>query len=269
MKAMIFAAGLGTRLYPITKDRPKAMAEVNGITLLEHNIRFIAAQGFDEIIVNVHHFADKVIDFLKLKNNFGLHIEVSYEKELLDTAGGLAKAAGFFDNEDFLLYNVDVVSNIDLKKMLAHHQQNKAIATLAIRQRETSRYLLFDKNHHLAGWRNKSTGEEILVGREGSSEDFVGTHGLSGDLVGTHGRASQQEPQGRAHLRDFAFSGIHIISPKMLPLLGEIRKHSLTPFYLEIAKENTIAGYEHNDDSWFDCGKPETLKQAENYLKNN
>jgi NDP-sugar pyrophosphorylase family protein len=238
MKAMIFAAGLGTRLYPITKDRPKAMAEVNGITLLEHNIRFIAAQGFDEIIVNIHHFADKVIDFLKSKNNFGLNIEVSYEKELLDTAGGLAKAADFFDDEDFLLYNVDVVSNIDLRKMLAHHQQNKAIATLAIRQRETSRYLLFDENHHLAGWRNKSTGEEIVVRAKG---DFS----------------------------EFAFSGIHIISPKMLPLLGDIRKHSLTPFYLEIAKENTIAGYEHNDDSWFDCGKPETLKQAENYLKNN
>ena len=238
MKAMIFAAGLGTRLYPITKDRPKAMAEVNGITLLEHNIHFIAAQGFDEIIVNVHHFADKVIDFLKAKNNFGLQIEVSYEKELLDTAGGLAKAADFFDDEDFLLYNVDVVSNIDLQKMLAHHQQNKAIATLAIRQRETSRYLLFDENHHLAGWRNKSTGDSILVGA-----------------------------YGRTPLRELAFSGIHIISPKMLPLLGEIRKHSLTPFYLEIAKENTIAGYEHNNDAWFDCGKPETLKQAENYLK--
>jgi len=259
MKAMIFAAGLGTRLYPITKDRPKAMAEVNGITLLEHNIRFIAAQGFDEIIVNVHHFADKVIDFLKAKNNFGLQIEVSYEKELLDTAGGLAKAADFFDDEDFLLYNVDVVSNIDLQKMLAHHQQNKAIASLAIRQRETSRYLLFDENHHLAGWRNKSTGEEIVVGPQGLSGGIVETHGL--DIVGTHGRASLK--------REFAFSGIHIISPKMLPLLGDIRKHSLTPFYLEIAKENTIAGYEHNDDSWFDCGKPETLKQAENYLKNN
>jgi NDP-sugar pyrophosphorylase family protein len=235
MKAMIFAAGLGTRLYPITKDRPKAMAEVNGITLLEHNIRFIAAQGFDEIIVNVHHFADKVIDFLKSKNNFGLRIEVSYEKELLDTAGGLAKAASFFDDKDFLLYNVDVVSNIDIQKMLAHHQQNKAIATLAIRQRETSRYLLFDENNHLAGWRNKTTGEEIVVRTKG---DFS----------------------------EYAFSGIHIISPKMLPLLGDIRKHSLTPFYLEIAKENTIAGYEHNTDAWFDCGKPETLAQAANYL---
>ena len=236
MKAMIFAAGLGTRLYPITKDRPKALAEVNGITLLEHNIRFIAAQGFDEIIVNVHHFADKVIDFLESKNNFDLKIEVSHEKELLDTAGGLAKAVDFFDDEDFLLYNVDVVSNIDLRKMLAHHQQNKAIATLAIRQRETSRYLLFDENYHLAGWCNKSTGDEILVGMD------------------------------HAHLRDFAFSGIHIISPKMLPLLGEIRKHSLTPFYLEIAKSNIIAGYEHNADAWFDCGKPETLAQAANYL---
>jgi NDP-sugar pyrophosphorylase family protein len=153
----------------------------------------------------------------------------------LDTAGGLAKAASFFDDEDFLLYNVDVVSNIDIQKMLAHHQQNKAIATLAIRQRESSRYLLFDENNHLAGWRNKTTGEEIVVRTKG---DFS----------------------------EYAFSGIHIISPKMLPLLGDIRKHSLTPFYLEIAKENTIAGYEHNTDAWFDCGKPETLAQAANYL---
>ncbi len=245
---MIFAAGLGTRLYPITKDRPKAMAEVNGITLLEHNIRFIAAQGFDEIIVNVHHFADKVIDFLESQNNFGLKIEVSYEKELLDTAGGLTKAAVFFDDEDFLLYNVDVVSNIDLQKMLAHHQQNKAIATLAIRQRETSRYLLFDENQHLAGWRNKSTGEELLVS--------------------TRSRAPQRETTtDSVSLREFAFSGIHIISPQMLPLLGKVRKHSLTPFYLEIAIEHTIAGYVHNDDAWFDCGKPETLEQASNYLK--
>ncbi len=234
---MIFAAGLGTRLYPITKDRPKAMAEVNGVTLLEHNIRFIAAQGFNDIIVNVHHFADKVIGFLKSNSNFGLNIEVSFENELLDTAGGLAKAASFFDTKDFLLYNVDVVSNIDLQKMLAHHQQNKAIATLAIRQRDTSRYLLFDKNKHLVGWRNKLTGDEI----------HLGAH--------------------KGEFREFAFSGIHIISPKMLPLLGEIRKHSLTPFYLDIAKENTIAAYAHNDDYWFDCGKPETLAQAAKYLK--
>jgi len=241
MKAMVFAAGLGTRLYPITKDRPKALAEVNRITLLEHNIRFIAEQGFDEIIVNVHHFADKVIDFLKSKNNFGLQIEVSYEEELLDTAGGLAKAADFFDDEDFLLYNVDVVSNINLQDMLIHHQKNSAIATLAVRDRKTSRYLLFDEKTHLAGWRNKNTGEEILIGEKSYVEN----------------------------LHEFAFSGIHIISPKMLPLLGEVRKHSLTPFYLEIAKQNTIAAYEHNNDSWFDCGKPETLAQAANYLKIN
>ncbi|MCK5856975.1 MAG: nucleotidyltransferase family protein [Bacteroidales bacterium] len=238
MKAMIFAAGLGTRLYPITKDRPKAMAEVNGITLLEHNIRFIAAQGFDEIIINVHHFSEKVIDFLKSKNNFGLKIEISREIDLLDTAGGLAKAASFFDHEDFLLYNVDVVSNIDLQAMLAFHQQQNAIATLALRQRETSRYLLFDKQNHLAGWRNKSTNDEILCGISSSNG-----------------------------LQEFAFSGIHIISPQLLPLLGVIRKHSLTPFYLDVAKEKIIAGYEHTDDIWFDCGKPETLAQASEYLK--
>ena len=238
MKAMIFAAGLGTRLYPITKDRPKALAEVNGLTLLEYNIRFIAAQGFDKIIINVHHYADKLIDFLKVNHNFGLPIELSYEQELLDTAGGLAKVAGFFDDEDFLLYNVDVISSIDLRKMLVHHQQTKALATLAIRQRPTSRYLLFDENMHLAGWRNKSTGDEILVKNYAEDDE----------------------------LSEFAFSGIHILSPKILPLLGEVRKHSLTPFYLEIAKDNILAGYEHNEDTWFDCGKPETLKQAENYL---
>ena len=248
MKAMIFAAGLGTRLYPITKNRPKAMAEVNGRTLLEHNIRFVAAQGFDEIIVNVHHFADKVIDFLKAKSNFGLNIEISYEKDLLDTAGGLTKVAPFFDEEDFLIYNVDVISNIDLKKMLIQHKENNALATLAIRNRATSRYLLFDKKNHLAGWRNKSTGDEILVR--------------------THGSGAQLESSSdRVSLGEFAFSGIHIISPRMLPLLGEVRKHSLTPFYLEIAKEHTICGYPHNKDAWFDCGKPETLAQAEAYLK--
>ena len=234
---MIFAAGLGTRLYPITKDRPKALAEINGVTLLEHNIRFLAAQGVDEMVVNVHHFADKLIEFLASKKNFGLQIHISREKDLLDTAGGLAKAAPYFSDQDILLYNVDVVSNIDLQKMLEQHRRSKALATLAIRKRNSSRYLLFDKDHQLQGWRNTKTGEEIRC-----REDFTG------------------------ELNEFAFSGIHIVSSRLLKLLGAPRKHSLTPFYLDIAKNEKVLGYPHDADYWFDCGKPETLAKAEAFV---
>ncbi len=238
MQAMIFAAGLGTRLYPITKDRPKALAEVNGIPLLEHNIRFLAAQGVDHFVVNTHHFADRVEEFLKAKDSFGLSIEISYEEDLLDTAGGLAKAAHLFQSDDILLYNVDVVSNIDIREMMNFHKRHNAMASLAVRTRETSRYLLFDGEKRLRGWRNKNTGEEILCGVENSSA-----------------------------LSEFAFSGIHIVSPQIFEFLGKPVKKSLTPFYLEIAEENGVFAYPHDKDAWFDCGKPETLMQAANYLQ--
>jgi NDP-sugar pyrophosphorylase family protein len=239
MQAMIFAAGLGTRLYPITKDRPKALAEINGVTLLEHNLRFLANQGFDRFVVNTHHFADKVVDFLESKNYFGLDIRISYEDELLDTAGGLAKAAGFFTEENIVLYNVDVVSNIDLQKMMARHRENDALATLAIRRRQSSRYLLFDAAMRLQGWRNTKSGEEILC----------------------------RPDMDAAPLQEFAFSGIHIVNKRIFELLGPLRKHSLTPFYLEQAATEKILGMAHNDDYWFDCGKPETLAAAADFLK--
>lgn len=238
MQAMIFAAGLGTRLYPITKDRPKALAELNGIPLLEHNIRFLAAQGVKHFVVNTHHFAPKVEAFLKEKDFSGLSVEISYEEELLDTAGGLAKAAHLFRKEDILLYNVDVVSNIDIRKMMDFHKRQNALASLAVRNRETSRYLLFDGEKRLRGWRNKNTGEEILCGTKNSSG-----------------------------LTEFAFSGIHIVSPQIFELLAEPVKKSLVPFYLEIAKESSVFAYPHNGDVWFDCGKPETLLQAASYLQ--
>lgn len=153
MKAMILAAGLGTRLRPLTNDRPKALVEVAGKPLLEHAITKLTQQGTRDIIINTHHFAEKIAEFLESKKNFGVHIELSHEPTLLDTGGGLNKAAHFFnDGEPFLLYNTDVLSNIDLGAMLAVHQRTGALATLAVRDRKTSRYFLFDDDGRLVGW---------------------------------------------------------------------------------------------------------------------
>ena len=236
MKAMIFAAGLGTRLFPITKDKPKALAPFQNTTLLAYNLEFLANQGVSEFILNTHHFSEKISEYLEANNNFGLNIKISHEEILLDTAGGLAKARKYFgENEDILLYNVDVISNIDISKLLAFHNKHKASATLAIRNRETSRYFLFNKNKELKGWINKNTDE--VKSCENNISDF----------------------------NEFAFSGIHIINTDFIKDIKE-EKLSITPFYLQQACENTIIGYEHNNDYWFDCGKIETLKQAEEFI---
>lgn len=236
MKAMIFAAGLGTRLFPITKDKPKALAPLQNTTLLAYNLEFLAKQGVSEFIINTHHFSEKISEYLEANNNFGLNIKISHEEILLDTAGGLANARKYFGkNEDILLYNVDVISNIDISKLLAFHNKHKASATLAIRNRETSRYFLFNKNKELKGWINKNTDE--VKSCEDNISDF----------------------------NEFAFSGIHIINTDFIKDIKE-EKLSITPFYLQQACENTIIGYEHNNDYWFDCGKIETLKQAEEFI---
>ena len=236
MKAMIFAAGLGTRLFPITKDKPKALAPFQNTTLLAYNLEFLANQGVSEFILNTHHFSEKISEYLEANNNFGLNIKISHEEILLDTAGGLAKARKYFgENEDILLYNVDVISNIDISKLLDFHNKHKATATLAIRNRDTSRYFLFNKNKELKGWINKNTNEVK------SCEDDI------------------------SDFNEFAFSGIHIINTDFIKDIKE-EKLSITPFYLQQACENTIIGYEHNDDYWFDCGKIETLKQAEDFI---
>jgi NDP-sugar pyrophosphorylase family protein len=237
MKAMIFAAGLGTRLYPITKDKPKALAEVAGKTLLQRAIEYVSSYGFNDIIINTHHFASKVEDFLATAGFGDVKITTSFENELLDTAGGLAKAAGFFGDEDFLLYNVDIVTDLNLSQMLAFHRENDATVTLAVKNRKTSRYLLFDDKSMLCGWRNKSTGDVILVNGRGEAA------------------------------QELAFSGIHIVSPRILPLLGEPRKQSLIPFYLKTASSQKIMAYQMPDNRfWFDCGKPETIKACQSYL---
>jgi mannose-1-phosphate guanylyltransferase len=242
MKAMVLAAGLGTRLRPLTDDRPKALVDVGGRTLLEITLARLRAFGIHDVIVNAHHFADKVISFLKERENFGMRIEVSREDMLLDTGGGLKKAGWFFlehsdppaepEEEPFLLHNVDVVSTIDLERMVRFHQDNQALATLAVQQRETSRYLLFDEQFQLCGRR---------VGREGNPQ-----------IV----RAAPK-------MEALAFSGIHVISPRLLTLPMEEGVFSIIDTYLRLAGSGEkIIAFRADDYYWRDLGKPADLQQA-------
>jgi len=229
MKAMILAAGLGTRLKPITDTIPKALVEINGKTLLEHSIDHLRSFGVKEAIINVHHFPDMIISFLKEKKNFGLKIEVSDEREsLLDTGGGLKKAAWFFKGGGpFIVRNVDLLSNLDLGSMLDFHKRHKPVATLAVRNRETSRYMLFNERWELIGWTNVSTGEKKL-----SRKDYKRMHPL-------------------------AFSGIQILDPSIIPLVTEEGRFSLIALYLRLSRDHRICAFTDNDSFWFDAGKRE------------
>jgi mannose-1-phosphate guanylyltransferase len=242
MKAMVLAAGLGTRLRPLTDDRPKALVEVNGRTLLETTLTRLRSFGIRDVIVNVHHFADKVVSFLKKHDNFGMHIEVSREDVLLDTGGGLKKAGWFFlersdesaksDAEPFLLHNVDVVSTIDLQLMVQFHKDHRALATLAVQQRDSSRYLLFDEQLLLCGRK---------IGREAKPE-----------IV----RAA---PNTEA----LAFSGIHVISPRLLKLMKEEGIFSIVESYLRLAGSGEkMVAFRADEYYWRDLGKPDDLQQA-------
>jgi NDP-sugar pyrophosphorylase family protein len=238
MKAMILAAGLGTRLRPLTDDRPKALVEVAGRTLLEITLARLRDFGIREVIVNVHHFADMVVAYLKANDNFGMRVEVSREDVLLDTGGGLKKAAWFFleDSnrleEPFVLHNVDVFSNIDLQRMLQWHTTNQALATLAVQDRETSRYLLFDEHLQLCGRR---------AGRDGEPERV---------------RASRQT-------QALAFSGIHVISTRLFGMLTEEGAFSIIPSYLRLAAQGEkILAFRADAYDWRDLGKPENVVQA-------
>jgi NDP-sugar pyrophosphorylase family protein len=233
---MILAAGLGTRLRPLTDDRPKALVEVAGHTLLEIALRRLRQFGVREVIVNVHHFADMVVDYLKKNDNFGMRIEISREEVLLDTGGGLKKAAWFFrqdsSDEPFLLHNVDVLSTIDFRRMVEFHKTNQALATLAVQDRETSRYLLFDEQNQLCGRR---------AGRDQAPE-----------MV-------RPSPQTQA----LAFSGVHIISPRLLALMTESGIFSIITSYLRLAGQGEkILGFRTDEYYWRDLGRPENVAQA-------
>jgi NDP-sugar pyrophosphorylase family protein len=241
MKAMILAAGLGTRLRPLTNDRPKALVEVAGRTLLEITLARLRGFGVSEVIVNVHHFADMVVDYLAKNNNFSMRIEISREDVLLDTGGGLKKAGWFFlddssrVDEPFILHNVDVISNIDLDSMVQFHNQHKALVTLAVQARETSRYLLFDEHLRLAG-----------------------------RLSGKNGQAEFIRPSRQLQIEALAFSGIHVVSPRLLSMIAEEGAFSIITSYLRLAgQEQNILAFRADEYSWRDLGRPESIVLAE------
>lgn len=239
MKAMIFAAGLGTRLKPYTETMPKALVPVGGVPMLEILIRHLINNNIHDIIINVHHYSEQVIDFLKSKKNFGANIHISDESDyLLDTGGGLNKASWFFDNnEPFLVQNVDIISDLDYSKLFSIQQSRKSLAVLAVCKRTTSRYFLFDDQMQLCGWENIKTGEVKIV------KDHSDV------------------------LTRFAFSGIHVIDPAVFKLINREGKFSIVDIYLELAANNGILGFEHNAGNWIDMGKPDELVKAENILK--
>jgi NDP-sugar pyrophosphorylase family protein len=242
MKAMILAAGLGTRLRPLTDDRPKALVEINGRTLLEVTLSRLRSFGVGEVIINVHHFADMVVDYLKAHKSFGMHIEISREEVLLDTGGGLKKAAHFFimhspgREEPFIVHNVDVLSSVDLLRMVEFHTKNQALATLAVQDRKTSRYLLFDESLRLCGRQFGSNQPELA-------------------------RGCQQ-------MVALAFSGIHVISPRLLTMMTEDGAFSIITTYLRLAAlGEKILAFRSDEYYWRDLGKPENVEQAAEDLR--
>lgn len=238
MKAMVLAAGLGTRLRPLTNDRPKALVEVAGRTLLEIALERLREFGIRDVIVNAHHFADMVSDCLRAHDNFGMRVEVSREDVLLDTGGGLKKAGWFFKgdgDQPFVLHNVDVLSTIDLGKMAEAHRKSGALATLAVQDRKTSRYLLFDDDLQLCGRR---AGEDEIV-------------------------------RTASRLNSRAFSGIHVLSPRIIQLINEEGVFSIIDVYLRLAGDGEkIEGFRADEYYWRDLGRPENIVQAEKDLRN-
>ena len=236
MKAMILAAGLGTRLRPLTDNRPKALVEIAGRTLLEIALTRLRGFGIREVILNVHHFAGMILEYLKTNENFGMRIEVSHEEALLDTGGGLKKAAWFFlddanrREEPFLLHNVDVISTIDLRRMVQFHKENQALATLAVQERETSRSLLFDEQLQLCGRRADQKTESV--------------------------RSSHQ-------VRALAFCGIHVISPRLLATMTEQGVFSIITSYLRLAAQGEkILAFRADEYYWRDLGRPDDVMQV-------
>jgi N-acetyl-alpha-D-muramate 1-phosphate uridylyltransferase len=234
MRAFILAAGLGTRLKPWTDHHPKALAEVAGKSLLQSNIEYLQQFGIKEVIVNVHHFADQIIAAIKLNNGWGSDITISDETdEVLETGGGLKKASWYLQNEEaFVVMNVDILTDMNLEAMIQQHQNSKAIATLAVTERTTSRYFLFNDGNELCGWRNVSTGDEKIIRQS-------------------------------IDLHQKAFSGIHVISGSIFNYIQQEGKFSMVDVYLDLAKDHVIQGFDHSESRFIDVGKPESIEKAE------
>lgn len=230
---MLFAAGLGTRLKPFTDYHPKALAPVTGKSLLELNITYLQKFGIEEVIINVHHFAEQIEQVLEQNNGFGSRVYISDERnEVLETGGGLLKAAHFFQNEDFVVMNVDMLTSLNLEALIKAHKESDALATLAVMKRDSSRQLLFDNEMRLCAWRNNNNGE-MKIARDTSNT------------------------------KEFAFSGIQIIHTDFFKHITQSGKFSIIDSYLQLAATQSIKGFDHSGDLVLDVGKPESLILAE------
>ena len=234
MKALILAAGKGTRLGKITESIPKALVDINGKTALQLAVEKCSAHGFKDIIINVHHFTEMVEDEAKRLNKMGFRISVSNERDmLLETGGGLYKARGFFDKDPFLIYNVDIISDLDLSSLYNYHLEKKGLATLAVRNRPGNRFYLINRYGMIRGWRNRSTGEQILTS------------------------VTEEE------LSEIAFSGMHIVEPEIFNYMYE-GVYTLTTLYLKLAAEHNIFTFGDDEGYWGDIGTPENLEYIRN-----
>ncbi len=234
MKAMIFAAGLGTRFKPWTDSHPKALAVVNSKSLLQRNVEYLQKYGIMDVIVNVHHFADQIITAVEENNGWGSNIIISDEREeVLETGGGLLKAKSLlYSEEPFITLNADILTNLSISKLLLFHQQQNALISLGITNRQASRNFLFDDNHRLCGWENTVTKEQKVV-----IENKV--------------------------LHPMGYSCVAIFNPDIFDLIPQQGKFSLTETYLSLASQHLIAGYDHSGDKFIDVGKPESVSIAE------
>ena len=235
MKAMIFAAGLGTRFKPWTDSHPKALAIVNGKSLLQRNIEYLQQYDIRDVVVNVHHFADQVTHAIEANGGWGSRIVVSDESDVvLETGGGLLKAKDLLGNGRFITVNVDILTDLNLHHFMAQHQEKGAAISLAVAQRDTSRFLLFDTENRLCGWRNIKEGnivEKIAV----------------------------PAPQYQQH----AYSGLAVFEPAVFQLIPFAGKFSLIDVFLHLAPTQNISGYDHSGDKWVDVGRPESVPVAE------
>jgi len=234
MKGMIFAAGLGTRFKPWTDKHPKALAPVNGKSLLQRNIEYLQKYGITEVVVNVHHFADQIIDAVKQSKGWGSTIIISDEtNEVLETGGGLLKARNLLEgDEPFVTVNADILTDLNLKRLIDYHKDYKPLVSFGVTNRKTSRYFLFDEYDRLCGWRNKKTEEEIIA-------------------------------IPKRNLVERAYSCVVVFEPRIFSLIQQSGKFSIVETYLSLAKDNLILGYDHTGDKFADVGKPESIAIAE------
>jgi len=233
MKAMILAAGLGTRFKPWTDQHPKALAPVNGKSLLERNLRYLQSFGIQDVLINVHHFSEQILRALDGNKSWGSFVTISDESDaVLETGGGLKKAAAWFNDGPFVVMNADILTDMDLSAMIRFHSEKNPLATLAVTDRKTSRNFLFDSDNRLCGWRNQQSGEERL-------------------------------PIPKKDLVEKAFSGIHILSPEIFSLMKFSGKFSIVDVYLDLAASHLILGYDHSGSKLVDVGKPDSVQIAE------